>query len=184
MAFVVELEPGETLLKQYWYAPPKAEPFSFAISARAFFLPRKKRFAVSDALYFERVPLSDIRSATKVRLRPYGWWVFAAILIVVGVWSSILMMEPILRGHGGTMSGFPPGIAVIGIVVPFAVRGRYAVVLNLASGKFQWKAPIAVDRKSREEIRAIQDGILEMCRKLGVPVEGKAASHPGFVGAE
>ena len=171
MAYQVQHEPGEKLITQVWYAPPKAEPFSLAISDRAIFLPRMKAFAVKDPRYFERVPISNVRSVAKVRLRPYGWWVFAALLVALGAVTTYWMMEPILRGQGGRVSGFPPGIAVIGCVIPFAVKGRFAIEVRMSLRNFRWKAPIVVDRKSRDQIRDVQRQILDACRQVGIPVE-------------
>ena len=57
MPYSVELEQGEQLIGTYTLTiGKKAEPFAFAVSTQALFLPRKKFFAVKDPTYCQHCP--------------------------------------------------------------------------------------------------------------------------------
>jgi len=100
MAYTPELEAGEELAHQTELCcPAKAEPFCFAVSNRALYIPRKKLVALKDPYYFERVPHSGVREVSIERLRPYGWWVLAILMTAAGLVSTILMMWPFFHGH-------------------------------------------------------------------------------------
>ena len=125
MSYTVELQPAEELiLNDGFQASAKSDPFWVAVSNRSLFLPRKKFFAVQDPYYLEKVPLSNVVSVSRIRLRPYAWWVLAALMILAGTISTILMIKPLITGEGGTVSGYPPAIVIVGLVIPFAVRRR------------------------------------------------------------
>lgn len=169
MPFEVESEPGESIiLCEAFRATEKAEPFAFAVSDRALYIPAKKLFAVRDPFYFRRVPLNQVQSASLERLRPTATWVISALLVVVGLVTTYLMFEPLLAGRGGRASGYPIAIVVVGLVLPFAARGRHALVISLTSGAFKWKPMLTVGGTGRVEGLAFQKRILEACRKAGV----------------
>jgi len=171
MPYVAELEPGEQLFTQVWFASSrKSDPFSLAVSDRALFLPRQKFFAVKDDKFFERIPLSRIRAVARVRLSPYVWWAFAVLLVVTGLITTVLMMAPILAGKGGKVSGYPPALIVVGAVIPFAVRKRHGVEVRMVDGTFRWNPPLVVDSRSKVRIREAQDEILAACKKAGIQV--------------
>src|SRR6058998_991717 len=75
----------------------KAQPFFFAVSNRAIYIPRIKLIAKTDPYYFQRVPLEQLHEVTVSRLRPHTLWLLAVVMIVTGLVSTILMMEPVLR---------------------------------------------------------------------------------------
>ena len=171
MPFTVELETGERLLLETGFTASKnSEPFAFAVTDRGVFVPRKKLFAVKDPYYFERVPLSHIREVRIEPVRPYIAWTVAALMIAAGLVTTYLMMVPILRGEGGKVSGYPPAIVVVGLVIPYVIRGRRALVVRTTKGHFRWKAPLVVDGKSRTRIASVQEEILVACKKAGMHV--------------
>ena len=75
--------------------------------------------------------------------------VLAAIMVVVAAVTTFLMVRPILKGEGGKVSGYPPAFVVVGLVIPFVIRGRYGLVVTYGEKRFRGKPTIAVDKKSR-----------------------------------
>jgi hypothetical protein len=169
--FTVEHENGETLVfEDSFHLKKGADPFAFALSSRATYLPRKKRFAMKDPWYFERVPISQIREVSIERMRPYLLWLLALLFIVVGGVTSYWMMQSEHRDQGGMVSGLPFGILAIGLALPFVARGRRCLVVSMVEDRFVWKESLVLDRKSRTRIRGIQDGIATAFEHLHVPV--------------
>jgi len=48
--------------------------------------------------------------------------VLAAMMVVVGAISTFYMMRPQFKLQGGRVSGYPPAIVVVGLVIPFVIR--------------------------------------------------------------
>ena len=102
MAYEVILEPGEELgARIELNVSSKAQPFSFAITNRAVYIPRVKLIAKSDPYYFQRVPLDQIHQVTVKRLRPYALWLLAALMIPAGLACTMWMMQPVLGNVPG-----------------------------------------------------------------------------------
>jgi hypothetical protein len=57
----------------------------------------------------------------------------------------------------------------MGLVVPFAHRGRNVLVVSHMSGSFKWRV-ITVAGLGKDERLVIQERILEVCGKVGLPV--------------
>jgi hypothetical protein len=157
MAYVVNLNVSK-----------KARPFAFAVSNRAVYIPRIKLIAKTDPYYFQRVPISQIQRVTIRRLPPYALWALAAVMIPVGLWTTFVMMQPILMKVPGThhVSGWPISLFVCGFLVPFVARGRYGMEIAFSGGRYRWKPPLVVDKASKQKIAAL----IEACRKVGVLV--------------
>ena len=176
MPYTIELQPAEELIMSAGFrASAKALPFHFAVSNHSLFLPRTKLFAVNDPTYFEKVPLSQVTSVSRIRLRPYFWCALAALMILAGTITTILMVEPLLKGEGGQVSGYPPAIVVVGLVIPFAVKRRFGIEVRMTNGTFVWKPPIVLDRASKDAIRNLQDQIVSACAKVGIHTDDAAA---------
>ena len=177
MPYSVELGQGEQLIGTYSLTIGKrAEPFTFAVSTEALFLPRKKFFAVKDPTYFERVSVATVREVRIQRLRPHAMLVFAAIMVVAGAATTFLMVRPLLKGEGGKVSGYPPAVVVVGLVIPFVIRGRYGLVVTYGEKRFRWKPTISVDKKSRAETTDFLTRIAEACRTARCNVIDERAS--------
>src|ERR1051325_1263415 len=99
----------EVTLRLEFSVSPKAPAFHFAVSDRAIYIPRTKLIAKSDPFYFERVLVGQVRQVNVQRLRPYGLWVLAIIMVLVGVASTYAMLEPIWSEAPGShgVSGWP-----------------------------------------------------------------------------
>jgi hypothetical protein len=167
--FIAELEEGERLLAFLSFtASSKSRPFHLAISDRAVFLLRIKIFAVTDPEYCERVPLNRVVEAAIKKLSPYWLWILALVMVVVGTVTTILMMIPILRGEGGEVSGYPPAVAVVGLVIPFLAKRRYGLLISMVNESFLWKPPLVVDKTSRDKVACLLSQAADALRQEGV----------------
>ena len=172
MPFEVVLEPGESLiLNELYLASKKTEPFAFAVTDRAIFLPRKKTFAVKDPWFFQRVPLPQVQAVALKRLRSGGIWILSLMMVLIGLLTTCWMLSPVNRAAGGRVSGYPMAVVVVGLILPFVARGRYALVVSLTSGTFKWRPRITVGGTGKAEAVALQERILQACGKVGIHVK-------------
>jgi hypothetical protein len=173
MAYKVTPETGEEVqLEIELDLSKKARRFAFAVSNRAIYVPRVKLIAKTDPFYFQRVPLKHLEQITVKRLRPYALWVLALIMVVVGFFTTIWMMEPLLRNVPGRheVTGWPISVFVCGFLVPFVARKRFGLRVSFVDGKYFWKPPLVVDKASRQAIAQTLEKILEACRKVGAKI--------------
>ena len=176
MAYHVTLEAGEELEAQIdLNLSKKAQPFSFAISNQAIYIPRIKLIAKTDPYYFQRVPLHQVQRVTVRRLRPYALWLLAALMVPAGLVSTIWMMEPVLRNEPGThqLSGWPIAVFVCGFLVPIAAKGRFALEIEFTGGIYRWKPPLVVDKDSKVKIWCAFETIVGTCKRLGTAVSDR-----------
>jgi hypothetical protein len=181
MAYSVIPEPGEEVETRIELnLSKKAQPFFFAVSNRAIYIPRIKFIAKTDPYYFERVRLDQVQQVTVKRLSPHALWVLAGLMICVGFITTIWMMEPVLRNEPGThqISGYPIAVFVCGFLVPFAAKGRFGLEISFSGGKFRWKPPLVVDKPSKQKIADAFQTIVEACEKVGIRViDNRANRH-------
>ena len=181
MPFTVDLQEGESCIANLSFvADKKKPPFFIAIGDRALYLLRSKLVAVRDATYTQRVPLENVREVRVYKVHPLISWIVAATMVTVGVSITWLMLLPILRGERGQVSGYPPAIAIVGAVIPFAIRRRYALRITLTDGTYKWKPPIVIDTASKNAINAFLGQIIEASRtaRLNVVDEREVAREP------
>jgi len=179
MAYEVVPEPGEEIAARVKLdLSKKAQPFCFAVSNRAIYIPRIKFIAKTDPYYFQRVPLSQLRNITVKRLRPYALWFLAGLMIPIGLLTTIWMMEPVLRNEPGShkISGWPIAVFVGGVLIPFAAKGRFGLEIWFSGGTFRWKPPLVVDNASKQRIAETFRVIIDACGKVGAPISDKRAS--------
>jgi hypothetical protein len=173
MAYKPELEPNEKLALQIAFkVSEKAAVFNFAVSDQALYWPATKAFAMNDATYFKRIRNNEISDVLVRRLPPYGFWIIAALMLVVGLVSAVFMMLPLIHQEPGThtVSGWPFAIFVGGILLPFAARGRLGLEVRTQGKKFRWQPPLVVDKISKQKIQATFDEIIAACEKAGLRV--------------
>src|SRR4051794_14295258 len=143
MAYTVDLQPGEQLLLELNFVlSKKVPPFHLAVTNRALYLPAKKLIAVSDPYYYRRAPNHEVSEVSIHRMRPYGLWCLAAVMIIAGLITTILMMSQFAGGRVPgkyRVSGTPVAVCVGGLLIPFAARGRRGLLIRWASGSFRWK---------------------------------------------
>lgn len=171
MAYEVRTEDGEEVLVNIVYrASEKSEPFHFAVTNRALFIPRKKLIAKTDPFYFERVAFLSVREVAVQSLKPYGLWFLAGAMCLFGLATAIAMLWPFFNGVGGkvTVSGWPFGILVGGILMPFAARRRYGLLVTFNSGSFKWNPPLVIGKAAKDKINAVLQTILDGCNKAGI----------------
>lgn len=171
MPYEIADESGEEmLLNTSFTASQKSEPFRIALSNLAIYLPRKKAFAMKDPTYFERVPFSNVIEVRIHRIKPYFMWSLAAAMILVGAVTTVWMMMPVLRGEGGKVSGYPPAIVVVGLVIPFIAGRRFSLDVKTTGKPFRWKPELLVDKKSRTKVDNYLSEIGNACQKAGLNV--------------
>lgn len=173
MAYIPELESGEQLIKQIGVQfSEQSKPFNFAVSNRALYLPAKKLVAVNDPFYFRKVPLDQVEEVAVRRLRPYGFWLVAAIMLLAGVYTTLAMIEPFIKHEAGShlVSGWPIALIVGGIILPFVAKGRFGLQVRMLNKDFHWKPPMVVDKASKEKVAATLDEIFQACRQTGLRI--------------
>jgi hypothetical protein len=149
MAYEVVPEPGEEVRYIQLDLSRKVQPFHFAVSNRAIYIPRIKLIAKTDPFYFQRVPLDQVREVAVKRLRPYALWLLAALMIPAGLLSSFFMMEGVMNGTSPThrVTGWPIAVFVGGLLVPFVAKGRLALRIEFNDGSYRWKLPEPKERR-------------------------------------
>jgi hypothetical protein len=173
MAYKPELEPNENLALQIAFkVSEKSAVFNFAVSDRALYWPAIKAFAMNDATYFKRIRNNEISEVCVRRLPPYGLWIVAALMVLVGLATTYFMCAPLISHEPGThtVSGWPIAIFVGGILLPLAARGRLGLEVRTHDKKFRWKPPLVVDKASKQKIQATFDEIIAACEKSGLRV--------------
>jgi len=177
MPFDISLEEDEQLIANLSFkASRNSAPFHIAVSNRAIFLPRKKFFAVKDPTYCERVPLSRVVEAKIKKLDPFILWSLALLMVVGGTATTGLMLLPILRGEGGQFSGYPPAVALVGLVIPFIASRRFGLSISMTDEAFLWKPPLLVDSASRRAVQLFLAQVAAAFRQAGVDVKDERES--------
>jgi hypothetical protein len=174
MAYEPELENGENVrLRVQLNLSKKAQPFHFALSDRAMYWPGIKLIAKTDPYYFRRIPHNQVQKVEIRRLAPYGFWTLAAAMIVVGLVSTIFMMEPLITSQPGShrVSGWPIAVFVGGLILPFAARGRYGLHVTTSEKNFKWKPPMVVDKASKDKVTEALAAIRAACESAGLRVK-------------
>jgi hypothetical protein len=174
MANKPELEPNENLVLQVTFkVSEKVAAFNFAVSDQALYWPAIKGFVLKgDPTYFKRIRNNEISDVFVRRLPPYGLWIIAALMLVVGLTSTVFMMLPLINQEPGThtVSGWPFAIIAGGILMPLATKGRLGLEVRTHGKTFRWKPPLVVDKASKQKIQAIFDEIAAACEKSGLRV--------------
>ncbi|HEY2081551.1 MAG TPA: hypothetical protein VGI88_02110 [Verrucomicrobiae bacterium] len=174
MAYKPELENGENL--RYCVAlalSQKAQPFHFAVSDRAVYWPAIKLIAKTDPYYFRRITHDQVQEVEIRKLPPYGFWVLAALMILAGLITSVLMMGPLLSREPGVhrISGWPFAVLVGGFILPFAARGRFGLKVTTSKESFRWKPPMVVDKTSKDKVAETLNDISRACQAAGLRVK-------------
>jgi hypothetical protein len=127
--------------------------FAIRITNKAFYRMKTKLFAVSDPYYFERILHEDIIRVMIVRRRQLGLWILSGLMIAAGA----LVVWAILNDSAGSAKGIGYGIAsgVIGLIMPFVIRGRFVLIVESYKGRIKWVPPLVLDKPSKAEIDSI-----------------------------
>lgn len=171
MPYVIDLRPDERLVTDIFYQPSrKVEPFRFAVSDQAVYLPAKKFVVSGDPTYFERVPLGEVSEVTLQPIKPYGAYLGAAVMIGPGLfclWSFVL------PGAGLTPRGLGWSLAILvgGLLLPFSARGRHRLLLRYGGKTFRWTPPYVVGGAARLQVDELLDQIVHSLRDQGVRID-------------
>jgi hypothetical protein len=144
--------------------------FELALTTKALFLRRQKGFSFWRTYYLQRVPLDEVRTVFVKRLAAWGWIALAPILLLLGVYSGYVLYGPILRGAGGRFSIWPLVLTAIGVVLPFAARRRYGLMITGTSWSYSWKPDFVVGDAARRRQQGIISAVIEGFRTIGIPV--------------
>ena len=139
-------------------------------SRHAVYVPAKKLWARDDPWFIQRIPITQVRHVLVKRTRTLTIVVVATLMIALGSFFAYFMLEPIVSGRGGRVSGWPIAIVVGGIVLPFVARGRRSLQIVFNEGKYRWTPPLVVDKASRNYIHQLLEHIIGGFRAAGVNV--------------
>ena len=173
MAFKPELESNEKLTLQIAFKASKNEIFNFAVSDRVVYWPAVKAFVMKgDPNYFKRIRNDEVSEVCIRRLPPYGLWIAAVFMVLVGATTAIFMFVPLINHEPGEhrVSGWPFAIAVGGILMPFAAKGRLCLEVRTQTRVFRWKPRPVIDKASKEKIRSTFETIAAACEESGLRV--------------
>jgi hypothetical protein len=172
MPFKIDPQPQEEIYLLREFRGSHRHVFAIGVSNQALYLPVEKRLTLKkDPWYFKRVALNEVNEVRVKKQKFVPLLVLSSIMFLFGSAVSFLMIWHNLHPMPGerlTGSGWPIAIAVGGIVIPFIGRGRRTLTVSTRAGAFKWKPQLAIDRKTRNECSAIQDEILEACRKANI----------------
>ncbi len=185
MPLDIELEPGEEMILDETL--PAADPgdvqFSVAVSDRALFLPRKKRFAVADPWYFDKVPLARIRRVVVAPHRPAWLWLLSWLMVLGGFGGLYLAREGGDPVRYGQLIGYSLAIVAVGFALPWALRAHLRLRIEMTRGRFSWAPRLTIGGTYGEDARRFLFRFGEACRRAGLevraPASGPGSSEPG-----
>jgi len=155
----------------------KSEPFHFAVSDQALYLPARKFVVSGDPTFFQRVPKSDIKAVSIQNVRPYASYAFAVLMFLAGIALGISCLASSAavpaRAYGWALA-----LVVGGVILPFAAKGRQRLVVAYAERTFKWNPPFVVDKPSKQQVKGILGSILDACREIGIPTVHPAQPEP------
>jgi len=99
-------------------------------------------------------------------------------MVIAGAVTTGLMILPVLRGEGGQLSGYPPAVAIVGLVIPFIAKRRYGLSISIVDEVFLWKPRLNVDRASRNALESFLSQTADALRQAGVNVRDERDSSP------
>lgn len=167
----------EDVIADVQYRPHgRAEPFAMTITTRAFFILRKKRFAVRNPYFFDRIELGEIRLVRVERLRVVGWYVLAVLLVVASAYTTWGMFTEAYRNNDGRLSVWPLVVLMAGLVLPVAARRRYGLVVLQRDASYRWKPPFVVGAPARRKQNDILSTLVNAARAVGVIVHDERAA--------
>lgn len=171
MAYDFVPEPGEESLASVSYqAANHSEPFICVVTNGAVHVSRS---TLLNGRHLHRIPLQQLTGVRIRRVRPTIAWLVGLVLFAVGVVTTFLMFaDPVMVEGTNLMKvwGAPMGLVVVGLVMPVAARGRFALYLEAGPESRRWKPSIVLGQKARTEVRETMLCIVNAARELGVAV--------------
>ncbi len=171
MPYELKAQPGETILLDVRFQPsPKSEPFHFAVSTEALYLPTKKFVVSGDPRCFRRVRHTQVRQVAVQNVRPVGAWVWGVLMVAAGLALGALWLGTATQGTMPRLLGWALALIVGGVLMPWAAKGRQRLTVTLAASVYRWNPPLVVDQQSKQQVQDILESILDTCRSAGLPV--------------
>ena len=172
MPYELKPQDGESILLDVRFQPSaKSEPFHFAVTNQAVYLPIKKFVVSGDPRCFQRVPNADIRYVSVQKANPYGAWAGAALMVAMGVTLTLSLLSTLgTAALQPRLFGWALALTIGGLLLPWAAKGRQRLVVVMAKGVFRWNPPFVVDKRSKLQVQALLQSILDTCHTSGVPV--------------
>ncbi len=175
MPYELRALPGETVLLDIRFQPSaKSEPFHFAVSSEAVYLPAKKFVVSGDPCYFRRVPHVQVQQVSVQHVRPTGAWALGILMVVCGLALGTLWLSAGVEGGMARLLGGALALIVGGVLMPWASTRRQRLSVTLAAGVWRWNPPFVVDKQSKQQVQDILESILDTCRSVGLPVAYEA----------
>ncbi len=185
MPLDIELEPGEEIvLEETLPAASENDPaFSVVVSNRALFLQRKKRFAVSDPWYFDKVPLARVRQVLVAAHNPAWLWAFSPVMVVVGLGGLYLAITGRDLVRHEQLFGYSLAFIIVGFAIPWALRSGLRLRVEMTDGRFSWTPRLTVGGTYGEDSRRFLLRFADACRGVGLlvqtPGSGLGPDQPG-----
>jgi hypothetical protein len=171
MPLDIDPPPNERVLVNVRYqASTNSVPFALGVTDQAVYVPAKKLWARDDPWFIQRYPITQVHHVEVKKTRTVAILFVAALMVVLGLFFLYFMLEPIVQGHGGKISGWPLAITIGGLILPFVARGRRSLKIFFTKGKYSWTPPVVVDKGSRQYITQLLDHIVGGFRAAGVQV--------------
>lgn len=175
MSYELKALPGEAILLDVRFQPSgRCEPFHFAVSSEALYLPTKKFVVSGDPRCFRRVPHAEVGQVAVQNVRPAGTWVWGVLMVLAGLGLGVLWLGTATEGTMPRLLGCALALIVGGVLMPWAAKGRQRLTVTLKAGGWHCDPPLMVDGPSKQQMRDILESILDTCRTVGLPVAYEA----------
>lgn len=162
----IPIEAGEEIhFADDFQASQDSRPFGIAFSNRGIYTIKSKKFTISNPYYYARTNRADITSINIVRRPTLGLYILSIIMILTGglfFWSLKEGTEVTPRAWG-----YGAGTAIVGILLPFIIPGKFLLIIQTKDGEIKWVPPLTVDRQSKERISRLFAGVAEAGTELG-----------------
>ncbi len=175
MPYELKALPGETILLDVRFQPSaRSEPFHFAVSSEALYLPMKKFVVSGDPRCFRRVPHAQVRRVSVGQVRPAGAWALGILMVAAGLALGASWLGAVGGSAMPRLLGWALALIVGGVLMPWAAKGRQRLSVAWGAGAWRWNPPFVVDRASKQQTQDILESILDTCRSAGLPVAYEA----------
>ena len=162
----IPIEAGEEIhFADDFQASQDSRPFGIAFTNRGIYTIKLKKLAVSNPYYYARTNRADITSINIVRRPTFGLYILSIIMILTGVlffWSLKDGTDVTPRAWG-----YGAGTAIVGILLPFIIPGKFLLIIHTKNGEIKWVPPLTVDRQSKDRINQILSGVIMSGTELG-----------------
>jgi hypothetical protein len=184
MSLKISLETNERLIFKDSLAPDEYPyPFTFAVTDCAVFVTKERRFA-KESWHLKKIPLSEIKQVSLIKESDFRVFAISGLIFIFGLILLIFMIIPYLNNEPAAQIKIMPfTITGLGLIMPFLVKKRRILVVQLKKGTYKWKPKILINAKlnnlllkfinsseNRNRILDLQKEFLTACAKVGIPI--------------